>query len=144
VGDAAFAARARRLRKMLGGGMRQAGIAAAAGIIALEEMRHRLAEDHANARRLAEGLAALPGIELDPETVQTNIVLFRVVDERFTWQTFIAAAEQHGVRVGELGHGRIRAVTHRGISAADIEHVLKAFASVLRHGPQVYIAERAS
>lgn len=135
VGECAFIAQVRRMRKMLGGGMRQVGIVAAAGIVALEEMVGRLAEDHVHARRLAEGLAQVPGIAVDPQEVQTNIVFFRVIDERFTWQTFLAAAAKLGVRVGELGHGRLRAVTHYGVRAADIDAAVAIVAQVLRNGP---------
>jgi threonine aldolase len=78
VGDADFVNRARQVRKMLGGGMRQAGVIAAAGIVALKEMVDRLAEDHANARILAAGVATVPGAVLDPPEVQTNIVVFRL------------------------------------------------------------------
>jgi len=125
---------ARRVRKMLGGGMRQAGIIAAAGIIALEQMVGRLAEDHANARRLAMGLAELSGIAIDLSRVQTNLVFFRVTDERFTWRSFLHALQQRGVRMGELGHGRIRAVTHSGIAISDIDQAIAAVADVLRAG----------
>src|SRR5262249_41596317 len=77
-GRADVVTHARRIRKLLGGGMRQAGVSAAAGVVALERMVSRLAEDHANARRLAEGVAKLPGISIDLASVQTNIVIFRV------------------------------------------------------------------
>jgi threonine aldolase len=135
AGSHAFIKTAKRLRKMLGGGMRQAGIIAAAGIVALEQMVGRLAEDHAHARRLAVGLRELQGLEVDLATVQTNIVIFRVTDERFSWQSFLSALKQRGVRMGELGYGRIRAVAHHGISAADIDATLAAVADVLRTGP---------
>lgn len=135
VGTRGFIRRAKRARKMLGGGMRQAGIIAAAGIVALEQMVERLADDHANARRLAMGLSRIPGIRIDPATVQTNIVMFRVTDDRFTWQTFLSALKQRGVRMGELGYGRIRAVTHYGISESDIDTTTAAVADVLRCAP---------
>jgi threonine aldolase len=131
AGDVPFVDRARRLRKMLGGGMRQAGVVAAAGIVALETMTSRLSEDHATARRLAGGLRQLPGIALDPPDVATNIVMFRVVDDRYTWRSFIAAAADRGVCLAELGHGRIRAVTHRGVTTADVDRALDAIAAVL-------------
>jgi threonine aldolase len=138
AGTARFIRRARRVRKMLGGGMRQAGIVAAAGVVALEHMVGRLADDHAHARRLARGLAELPGIALDPATapqaVQTNLVFFRVTDERFTWRSFLHALQQRGVRMGELGHGRIRAVTHAGIACSHIDQVVDTVADVLRAG----------
>lgn len=134
VGSAAFITRVRRIRKMLGGGMRQAGILAAPAIIALEEMTRRLGDDHAHARRFAQGLAALPGISVDVDRVQTNIVFFRVSDPRFTLETFIHALARGGLNVGELGHGRIRAVTHAGISAADIDAALAIVGQVLERG----------
>jgi len=133
VGDTAFIGAIRRIRKMLGGGMRQAGIIAAAGIIALEHMVDRLAEDHANARRLAEGLAQLAGIQIDLHTVQTNIVIFRVVSAHLNTQTFITLARQRGLNVGEFGHGRIRAVLHYGITAYDVDTALTIIDDILRH-----------
>jgi threonine aldolase len=136
VGDALFVKRVRRLRKMLGGGMRQVGLVAAAGIVALEQMVDRLAEDHLNARRLACGLAQIPGLHVDPPSVETNIVMFRVLDERFTWRTFVDAARQSGVALAELGYGRIRAVTHQGVSDSDIELALEQISQVMRRGPQ--------
>lgn len=136
VGTGEFINRVRRWRKMLGGGMRQAGIIAAAGIVALEQMVDRLAEDHANARRLAAGLARIPGIALVTEAVPTNIVFFRLTDERFTVPRFIAAAARRGLRIGELGHGRIRAVTHAGISAADVDEAVAIIERITRSGPE--------
>ncbi len=129
AGSADFVLAVRRIRKMLGGGMRQAGLIAAAGIVALEEMTDRLADDHALARRLAEGLAELAGVEVAP--VQTNIVLFRVLDERFSPPSFVAAARRGGVAVGEFGHGRIRAVTHADVTASDIDQALESIGRVL-------------
>ncbi len=95
--------------------MRQAGIIAAAGIVALEQMVDRLAEDHANARLLAEGLASFPQITIDLATVQTDIVIFTLQDERWSPSVFVRALAERGLLVGELGYGRIRAVTHYGI-----------------------------
>ena len=106
VGDADLIERVRRVRKMLGGGMRQAGIIAAAGIIAIRE-HGRLAEDHANARRLADGLATIDGVDVDPASVQTNIVMFRVPEHRVTRARFLAEAHEGGVSLAELGHGRV-------------------------------------
>jgi threonine aldolase len=146
VGSAAFIGRARRARKLLGGGMRQAGILAAAGLVALRDgdggMIERLAEDHANARRLAELMAELPGIRspgdiaqpggddepLDPERVATNFVLFRVAGDR---EAFIAALEARGVRMVAYPHGQVRAVTNSGIAARDIEPIAAAVAAAL-------------
>jgi threonine aldolase len=117
-GSAAFVDRARRMRKILGGGMRQAGVIAAPGIVALTGMVDRLAEDHRNARILAEGVARLPGVALDLATVQTNIVVFRLagVDPAEKLQ---AAAAEEGVLLSDFGGGRLRMVTHYGITADD-------------------------
>ncbi|ALG12491.1 GntG family PLP-dependent aldolase [Kibdelosporangium phytohabitans] len=131
AGSAEFVTRVRRVRKLLGGTMRQAGVVAAAGLIALREMTGRLAEDHANARRLAEHLADIDGVDIDPGSVGTNIVLFRVLDERLTAAEFVAAAGRAGVALTEFGHGRIRAVTHRGVIAADIDRAADVLATVL-------------
>jgi threonine aldolase len=131
AGDAALVARARRWRKMVGGGMRQAGVIAAAGIVALETMVGRLAEDHANARMLAEGLASFPQVQLDLATVQTDIVYFDVRDERITPQAFVAGLRERGVLVGSAYGTRIRAVTHYGIDSHDIEAALDAAREVL-------------
>lgn len=141
VGSAPFIRQARRTRKMLGGGMRQVGLIAAAGIVALEQMVDRLAEDHAHASRLALGLAGIPGIQVDPSSVQTNIVMFRVTDERFTWRTFVEAARHEGIALAELGYGRIRAVTHYGIGAEDVDRAVAAIKGILERGPQRLVAE---
>jgi threonine aldolase len=131
AGDAGFIARARRVRKQVGGGMRQAGIIAAAGIVALEQMVDRLAEDHTNARTLAEGLASFPQLDIDLDTVQTDIVIFKLRDERWTPDSFARALAERGLRIGGMGYGRIRAVTHYGIEAGDIEEALEIVRSVL-------------
>ena len=120
-GDAAFIARARKMRKMLGGGMRQAGVIAAAGIYALNHMVDRLAEDHENAKTLAEGLAQIPIIELDPETVESNIVIFHVQGD---WQEFGRALKRNGVLASIYGERRMRMVTHYGIARSDIDEAL--------------------
>jgi threonine aldolase len=135
AGDAPVIERARRIRKMLGGGMRQAGVIAAAGLVALDEIHHRLAEDHANARRLATGLADLPAIDTDPDVVETNVVMFRVASP-WTPVALIAALREGGVAVAELGHGRIRAVTHSGVTAADVDRAVVIVSDVLRHAPR--------
>jgi len=129
VGDAAFIKRAHRIRKLLGGGMRQTGIIAAAGLIALEQMVERLQEDHVNARRFAEGLAELPGIQIDLETVQTNIVIFRVLT--CDYRTFIELAARRGLRIGELGYGRLRAVFHYGNTSHDVDEALSIIRAIL-------------
>lgn len=144
VGDRDFIARARRARKLLGGGMRQAGIAAAAGLVALSDgpdgMIDRLADDHRNARRLAEALAGLDGIvsgggiaqpgegRLDPDRVRTNFVLFRVERDR---RAFLDALRAHNVLMDEYPHGQVRAVTHHDISDSDVEATIAAVGSAL-------------
>jgi threonine aldolase len=131
AGPAAFIAEARRTRKIVGGGMRQAGVLAAAGIVALEQMVERLAEDHANARRLAEGLADIPGIAIEPEAVQSNIVFFGVSEGRMALAELGAALAQEGVLFSQTEPTRFRAVTHYGITAEDIEATLATVARAL-------------
>lgn len=130
AGSADFIHDARRTRKILGGGARQAGVIAAAGIVALNEMVDRLAEDHTNARRLAEGLAELPGVVLDPTTIETNIVILTLADGLDANDT-VARLKAGGVLVSAFYGGRIRAVTHYGITAVDIEAALRAFRDAL-------------
>jgi threonine aldolase len=118
--------RARRIRKMLGGGMRQAGIIAAAGIVAMNEMRERLIEDHDNARHLAAGLAASPDLIVDTAAVETNIVMFRADPDRFTTAGFIDELGRRGVAVAELGGtGLIRAVTYADIDRAAVDRAIE-------------------
>ena len=125
VADAALIARARRWRKMLGGGMRQAGILAAAGIYALEHNIERLAEDHANARRLAEGLARIDGLHCDPNVVHTNMVF--VTLDTADPADFVAHMARHGVK---LSPGKpMRLVTHLDISSDDIDRIVSAASS---------------
>jgi len=120
-GSAGFVARARKARKMLGGGMRQGGVIAAAGVVALETMIDRLGEDHANAQVLEKGLAQLPGVRIDPERVQTNIVVFGV-DDGVSFQQRLRNA---GVLTTAFGPSRVRMVTHYGIERADVEEALQ-------------------
>ncbi len=131
AGPASWIAEARRARKMLGGGLRQAGVLAAAGIVALETMVERLAEDHANARRLAEGLAAIPGVEVDLEAVQTNMVFVDVVASGLDAAAFVAGLAARGVRAGAVGAARVRFVTHKDVEPAGIGVALDAAASVM-------------
>jgi threonine aldolase len=128
-GDAAFIARARRVRKMVGGGMRQAGVLAAAGIVALEQMVDRLAEDHAHARRLAEGLARLPGVAIDANAVQTNIVIF-AVDRAHGVAELVAGGLARKVKVHQVGPHAIRCVTHKDVDAEDVDRALDAFREI--------------
>ena len=142
AGSHDFIWRARRARKLVGGGMRQVGVLAAPGLIALRDgpagMIERLAEDHANARRLADGLAAIPGITgLDPSRARTNFVLFRLAGDEGPGrdaararqrrrESFLAALEREGVLFVEYPEGQIRAVTHYGIDRSDIDAVIAA------------------
>ena len=130
-GDKEFIYEARRNRKIVGGGMRQAGIIAAAGIVAMEQMVDRLAEDHANARRLAEGLAEIPGLAIDLDRVQTNIVIFDLVSERLTPAELQARLDERGVKLLAIEGRRLRAVTHYGIEAEDIEVALGVIREVM-------------
>jgi threonine aldolase len=144
VGERAFVERARRARKLIGGGMRQAGVVAAAGLVALADgpdgMIDRLADDHRNARRLADGLAALEGIvsagdiaqpgdgPFDPDRVRTNFVLFRVERDR---TAFLDALRAQNVLMVDYPHGQVRAVTHHGVSESDVEATISAVAIAL-------------
>jgi threonine aldolase len=130
AGSRAFIDEAWRLKQQMGGAMRQAGIIAAGGVYALRHHVKRLAEDHANARRLAEGLAALPGVALDPATVETNLVFFELTG-RLDASTVVERLLARGIRMGALGPRTIRAVTHLDVSADQIEQALTAAAAVL-------------
>lgn len=127
--------RVRRIRKMLGGGMRQVGILAAPAIIALESMIDRLKVDHFNAKKLAEGLEKIPGLKLDAKDIQTNIVIFEVIDSRFTWKLFLDECEKQGLVFSEMGYGRIRAVTHRHITEDDINKTIELIRRLMVSGP---------
>ena len=129
-GSAEFVGRARRVRKMLGGGMRQAGIIAAAGLVALDRMVDRLAEDHANARRLAEGLAELPGLQLDLTSVQTNIVILRVDRGPAATEELVRGCAARKVKVHAMGPAAIRCVTHKDVDGDDIARALEAFREI--------------
>ena len=130
AGSRDFIAEAWRLKQQMGGAMRQAGIIAAGGVYALRHNVKRLAEDHANARRLAEGLATLPGVALDPTTVETNLVFFDL-NGRMDAATLVERLLARGVRMGALGPRTVRAVTHLDVSAAQIERTLEAARAVL-------------
>jgi threonine aldolase len=126
AGEAGFVRKVRRLRKMIGGGMRQAGVLAAAGIYALEKMVDRLDDDHANASRLAEGLSRTAGIEVATPQPQTNIVFWQLADPMLEANDFIFELNRLGIRVMELGKGKIRAVTHYGVTEKEIDRTLQA------------------
>ena len=127
-----------RARKLFGGGMRQVGVVAAAGIVALTQMVDRLAEDHVRARRLAEGLAALPAVEIDPARVHTNILVFRLRPERVPGdaavapsQRFVNGMQERGVLLGAFGATDVRMVTHYEIDDHAVEATLRAARAVL-------------
>ncbi len=130
-GSAEFIAAARRIRKSVGGGMRQCGIIAAAGIVALEEMTDRLADDHANARRLAEGIAQIDGLAIDLDTVVTNMVYLNLTTDRLTCDEFADRLSEKGVKCLALAPMGVRMVTHYGIESADVDGVLKIMADVM-------------
>jgi threonine aldolase len=131
-GSTAFITRARRIRKVLGGGMRQAGIIAAAGIVALEQMIDRIQEDHRNATRLAESIAGLDGLSVDLDDVKTNIVYFQVTGGTLTADAFLVKLAAAGVRMLSVRPSCIRAVTHYGITSDDIERTVAVMADALQ------------
>lgn len=133
VGDKEFIEKARKHRKILGGGMRQAGIIAAPGIIALEKMVDRLAEDHSNAKMLADGLSRINGIQINLETVQTNIVVFDVSALKMTGQQFIIQLSKKHVKASDFGNQLVRMVTHIGITENDIKYTLEAIEDVSKN-----------
>ena len=137
VGTGEFIEKARKVRKVLGGGMRQAGIIAASGIIALEKMIDRLEEDHVNAKRLAEGIAKVDGIVVDLERVQTNMVVLDISGLGVSDERFLLRLRENGVLASAIGKNRVRMVTHRGIEKEHVEKAIVAVAIVadeLRRG----------
>lgn len=128
AGSAELIEEAWRYKQMMGGALRQAGIVAAGCLWALDHHVDRLADDHANAQTLAAGLAELPGITLDPETVETNIVVFRVAHAA---QLCDRLETEHGVRMGALGPDLVRAVTHHDVTTAGVRDAVAAVATVL-------------
>jgi threonine aldolase len=130
VGSRALMERGRSIRKMLGGGMRQAGVLASAGLIALEEMPARLHEDHANARRMAEQIAGMRGCRIDLETVQTNIVIFR--PEGKTAAEVVAGLKSSGILCGTAGPEEVRFVTHRDVDQAACERAVKTLREMIQ------------
>jgi threonine aldolase len=146
VGSAAFIERARVNRQMLGGGMRQAGIVAAGGIYALHHNVARLADDHANARRLADGLRSIPGIKVDREGVETNIFYADILRDDMTALEFVERLRGHGVLINRPAGGRrtVRFVTHYGIEVDDIETAIDAIRSATEGLPASRAASAAS
>jgi threonine aldolase len=131
AGGRDFVHEAWRIKQQIGGAMRQAGIIAAACLYALDHHVERLADDHANARHLAEGLAEIPGIELDPASVETNIVWFHVRGP-ISAPELSATLKEQGVLIGAYGPTRMRAVTHLDVDRDGIETALQAIARILR------------
>ncbi|MCG3128995.1 MAG: L-allo-threonine aldolase [Phycisphaerae bacterium] len=133
AGSKPFVERAHRFRKMFGGGMRQVGILAAAAIYALDHNVERLAEDHRHAQQLAEAIAALPGLRLDPRDVETNIVIFEIEPRLGTAEQFVGRLRERGVWMFATGPTKVRAVTHLDVSGEQISRAIEAFRE-LCHG----------
>jgi len=128
VGSNEFIEKARKVRKVLGGGMRQAGIIAAAGIVALEKMINRLQDDHENANRLAEAITKIKGIHVDLKRVQTNIVLLNTSDLKVDDKFVLSKLKEKGVLVSTMGKNMLRMVTHLGIDREHVEDAINAVA----------------
>jgi threonine aldolase len=134
AGSQEFIGRARRNRKVVGGSMRQAGIIAAAGIVAITEMVERLADDHANAKALAQALAETPGIGVNPDEVETNLVFFEVTQAGISAPQLSTALAERGVLINATGAHRLRAALNHHISAADVTTTVAAIRAVLAEG----------
>lgn len=131
-GTTDFITTARRARKVIGGGMRQAGVVAAAGIISLNDMVDRLADDHVNAKKLAMGLSDMPGISIDPDQIHTNIIFFDVTREGMTPAEFVQQIDAEGIRMLPVGPHKVRAVTHYHITSEDIDQALSIISKVMK------------
>ena len=125
AGKKDFIERARKNRKLLGGGMRQAGILAAPALIAIEEMPKRLFEDHENAKRLAEGLCRIPGVVCDQEAVEINMVFFRMEADAKVRAAYPKYLLDHGILVNDENHGMFRMVTNADVTREDVDIILK-------------------
>ena len=134
VGTKEFIERCRVIRKMLGGGMRQVGVLAAAGLVALEEGPKRLHFDHENAKILAEGLASIPRIGIDPSRVQTNIVIYDVHQSGLSSTEFLQRLAQRKVLGGAVDARKIRMVTHLDVDRRDVERAVQIISQVIGHG----------
>lgn len=132
VGSRQFIDRALSVRRMFGGAMRQVGVLAAAGIVALEKMVSRLEEDHANARLLARGLAETAGIRIDPEKVQTNILVFDIAGTGKNTTEFSATLKERGVLANGINQREMRMVTHKDVSRSDVETALEVIREIVR------------
>lgn len=132
VGSAEFIEEARRVRKLLGGGMRQVGVIASAALVALNTMIDRLADDHKRAKLLAQSLAEIPGININPDTVETNIIYFKVGEQTgFTAPELVGKLKRKGVLCLAPSVDTIRMVTHKDIDDEDIDHAIEAFRAIL-------------
>lgn len=129
-GSGEFIKQAKRIRKLLGGGMRQAGIIAAPGLIGLNKMRERLKEDHINAQKLASGLSDIPGFLLDIKTVRTNIIYFKLQPDIIDPEDFIKRTEEKKVKLLKTGENNFRMVTHYGINSSHIEETIRRIKSI--------------
>jgi threonine aldolase len=136
-GERGFIKKARKFRKMVGGGMRQAGHLAAAGLIALESLVERLKDDHLHAKFLAEQLASFEGIELDQNSVKTNIIFFKLNHPRIDGDLFLSRLEANSIKILMTDPGIFRAVLHREISREQVEVVAKIIQSVLTNGQKI-------
>jgi threonine aldolase len=131
-GSEQFIQKARKIRKMVGGGMRQAGIIAAAGIVAIDQMVDRLADDHKNAQRLAQGISQIDGLSIEPAKVQSNILYFSLADERINQGKFLEEVAEKGIRFLSTAKSTFRMVTHYGIEADDIEQAISVMSSTMK------------
>jgi threonine aldolase len=134
VGSKDFIDRCRVIRKMLGGGMRQAGVIAAAGLLALEEGPKLLAMDHENAQLLAQGLAEIPGLQIDPKKVQTNIVMLKIAQTRMAASQLVNKLATRRVLAGAIDATTVRLVTHRDVSRDDCEQAVRIIGEVVGAG----------
>lgn len=132
VGSNDFISKARKIRKVLGGGMRQAGIIAAPGIVALEKMIDRLKVDHINAKYLANQLAKIEGLSIDQARVQTNIIMLKIENSRVSAQKVIKELEKENIMVLSLGKNTIRMVTHRGVEKEHVEKTVNVIANIFK------------
>jgi threonine aldolase len=131
AGAREFIKDARRLKHLFGGAMRQAGIIAAAGVYALEHHVARMAEDHLHAKMLADALAELSGVRLNPAEVETNIIIFDIHATGRSAQEIVEQLEKEGVRLSVMGRTKLRAVTHLDVSRQDIERAIQVLRRVL-------------
>ena len=131
-GEMGFITKARKWRKMLGGGMRQSGYLAAAGIIALKKLVSRLKEDHTNAQNLAQGLSKLKGLVLDPQLIKTNIVFFSLDHNTLTSETFLNSLNTKRIKILMIYPGTFRAVVHREISESQVKRVINVVKELVK------------